>query len=75
MKLKENTDILAFLKTVQRCSGDVYFRTDDGDNLNLKSKLSQFLFAALIEKPWLLNKGAICCDREDDYDLLRNYVI
>lgn len=75
MKLKRDTDMLRFLEAVQNCRGDVYFRTDEGDDLNLKSKLSQFLFAALIEKQWLLDKGRICCDASEDVQLLDNFLI
>lgn len=73
-KLKKDADLLQFLQTVKTCRGDVHFQTDDGDNLNLKSVLSQFIFAALAGKPWLLEMARISCDQEEDYLLLHPFL-
>lgn len=48
MKLKGNIDFSEFFRTVQTCSGEVLLVTPEGDQLNLKSTLSQFVFAAAI---------------------------
>lgn len=48
MKLKKHVDVIAFMEAVQRCRHDVYFDTPDGDHLNLKSTLSQFVFASAV---------------------------
>jgi len=61
MNLAANADLPAFLDTVQKCSGDVLFCLPEGDKLNLKSTLSQYLFAALASKEDLLKKGRIIC--------------
>lgn len=47
MKLKPTADIPAFLRAVQRCKARVCFTTEDRDELNLKSTLSQFVFTAV----------------------------
>ena len=48
MKLKNNVDIPSFLDAVQKCDYDVLFITGEGDQLSLKSTLSQFVFTAVI---------------------------
>lgn len=48
MKLKENIDYAEFFRTVQKCAGEVLLVTPEGDRLNLKSTLSQFVFAAAV---------------------------
>lgn len=47
MKLKPTINIPAFLKAVQSCRSNVRFTTAEGDELNLKSTLSQLVFAAV----------------------------
>ena len=41
------------------------FVSQEGDRLNLKSALSQFLFVMLQTKPELLSQGDIICAAED----------
>lgn len=65
MEIKEYADFMRFLKAVRECSKDVLFQTDEGDCLNLKSALSQYVFAMIFSKPELLRAGKICCAQED----------
>ena len=48
MKVQNITDIEAFFKTVDACKGKVELVTGEGDRLNLKSKLSQYVSMANI---------------------------
>ena len=48
MKVQNIKDIDAFFKTVDDCSGRVELVTGEGDRLNLKSKLSQYVSMANI---------------------------
>ena len=48
MKLTNIKDTEAFFKVVDSCSGKVELVTGEGDRLNLKSKLSQFVSLANI---------------------------
>lgn len=43
MKLQNITNIEGFFKVVDSCSGKVELVTNEGDRLNLKSKLSQYV--------------------------------
>ena len=48
MKIKNVKDIEGFFKVVDTCSGKVELVTDEGDRLNLKSKLSQYVSLAKV---------------------------
>ena len=48
MKIKNITDIEGFFKAVDKCNGKVELVTGEGDRLNLKSKLSQYVSLANI---------------------------
>lgn len=66
MHLTADTDITEFLKEVRNCSGEVCFKTSEGDSLNLKSTLSQFIFCNLTADPEILYKGTILYDISDE---------
>lgn len=48
MKVQHITDIEKFFKVVDSCKGKVELVTGEGDRLNLKSKLSQYVSMANI---------------------------
>lgn len=65
MKLDADYDMVEFIKAVHKCTGDVYFVSGEGDRLNLKSALSQFLFAMLQADGKKLQGGDVTCSDED----------
>ena len=44
MKIKNIREPKKFFETLAKCKGSVEFVTDEGDRLNMKSKLSQYIF-------------------------------
>lgn len=74
MKLKPTANIPAFLKAVQSCLTEVHFTTDEGDSLNLKSTLSQFVFAAVCTDELRKLKGYIQIEDPQDAELLAEYL-
>ena len=48
MKVQNITDIDKFFKVIDSCAGKVELVTGEGDRLNLKSKLSQYVSMANI---------------------------
>ncbi len=48
MKIQNISDIDGFFKQIDQCKGKVELVTDEGDRLNLKSKLSQYVSLAKI---------------------------
>lgn len=74
MKLKENIDYVAFLQKVRGCAGEVYFSTIDGDRLNLKSMLSEYIFISVAMSSDLIRGGVVTCETADDYGQLSDYL-
>ena len=72
MKIKKSADLAAFLQRAQSCRHDVYFDTAEGDHLNLKSMLSQFVFAAVAGKLDELSYRIVA--DEEDRELLSPYL-
>ena len=75
MKLNPSTNIPRFLQAVYNCQGDVYFTTPDGDTLNLKSALSQFVFAAVIAGQLKDLHGDILLQDPRDLPVLECYLL
>ena len=73
MKLKSSVDLIAFLKDVKRCRGEVTFHTPEGDHLNLKSMLSLYIFSAAAGNTAILEKGDVACADPEDEKLLAVY--
>ena len=63
-------DIADFMKTLDACKGDVYLETNEGDVLNLKSKLCQMMGIANILKGAIINEATIRCTNLEDETLL-----
>ncbi len=75
MKMKPDISFQDFLNKVRSCSGEVVFTTPDGDLLNLKSTLSQFIFAVAVSKPELTANGKVVCSCPEDYKYLAEYLM
>ena len=43
MRLTNISEVDNFIKTVNECNGDVWLESIDGDRINLKSRLSQYV--------------------------------
>ena len=71
MKVQNITDIDAFFKVVDNCKGRVELVTGEGDRLNLKSKLSQYVSMANGEIPEL----EIIAYEPEDTERLINFMI
>ena len=74
MKLKPLNQYIDFIEAVQTCTADVYFCSAEGDRLNLKSTLSQFLFATACGDREFLAGGHVECAAEQDYARLAPYL-
>ena len=74
MRLKKEIDLLDFLKHLKNCKGDVRLRTTEGDLLNLKSTLSQYIFVSIGTSHNSLLEGSIECTNDSDRVYLRDYL-
>lgn len=75
MRLNPNINTPAFLQAVQTCKGEVCFVTKEGDILNLKSVLSQFVFTAVIAGKLQNFEGFITVQNPKDEIRLRDFCI
>lgn len=65
-------NVPAFLKVLDKCKGNVYLMSEDGDKLNLKSKLCQIYgLTKLIEGGKIAEAYVICDDADDESMLFR----
>ena len=65
-------DVPAFLSVLDKCEGDVFLMTRDGDKLNLKSKLCQLIgLMNLIEGGKIAEAFVVCENPEDESKLFR----
>lgn len=70
MSLKPGINLQAFMRAVRQCSGDVLFETEEGDRLNLKSALSQFVFASAFFIKLQNIKSTVVCNAKDFQKLI-----
>ena len=63
-------DIADFIQTLDKCRGDVFLETEEGDVLNLKSKLCQMIGVANILKDAVIKEVPIRCSNPEDESLL-----
>ncbi len=67
-----NVDPKAFIEALDRCTGKVMLVTDDGDQFNLKSTLSQLAgLVKIIEGGNLVKACIICENMEDESKMFR----
>ena len=75
MKVQNITDIEGFFKVVDECKGKVELVTGEGDRLNLKSKLSQYVSLANIFSGGEIPELEIVAYEKEDIDKLLNFMI
>ena len=67
-----NIDVVKFLAVLDTCEGNVFLVTNEGDRLNLKSKLCQIVgLTKLIEGGKIAEASIICEDKNDESKLFR----
>lgn len=74
MKLRKDINAIDFIKMIKKCENEVLFQTPEGDSLNLKSLLSQYIFASILENPELIESGKIVCNSKKDSMLLFQFL-
>ena len=75
MKVQNITDIDAFFKVVDSCTGRVELVTGEGDRLNLKSKLSQYVYMANIFSNGEIPELEVIAYEKEDTDKLINFML
>ncbi len=75
MKVMGIKDIDKFFEVVDSCEGRVELVTGEGDRLNLKSKLSQYVSLANIFSNGEIPELEIVAYEKEDIDKLMDYMI
>lgn len=75
MKVHNITNIEAFFKVIDSCKGRVELVTGEGDRLNLKSKLSQYVSMANIFSDGQIAELEILAYEKEDIDKLVAFMI
>ena len=75
MKVQNITDIEGFFKVVDECKGKVELVTGEGDRLNLKSKLSQYVSMAHIFSNGEIPELEVIADEKEDTDRLIKFML
>ncbi|MCR5161917.1 MAG: polya polymerase [Lachnospiraceae bacterium] len=75
MKIQNISDIEGFFKVVDKCKGKVELVTGEGDRLNLKSKLSQYVSLAKIFSNGDIPEMEIVAYEKEDVERLIDFMI
>ena len=75
MKVQNITDINKFFEVIDSCKGKVELVTGEGDRLNLKSKLCQYVSLANIFSNGEIPEMEILAYEKEDVDKLLNFMI
>ena len=75
MKVQNITDVEGFFKVVDSCKGRVELVTGEGDRLNLKSKLSQYVSRANIFANGEIPELEVIAYEKEDTDKLIQFMI
>ncbi|MDO5406575.1 MAG: polya polymerase [Eubacteriales bacterium] len=72
MKIQNITNVDAFFKVIDECKGTVELISPEGDRINLKSKLSQYLsMASIFSNGYIRELDLVAHDREDIERLIK----
>ena len=75
MKVENMKDIDKFFSVINSCKGRVELVTGEGDRLNLKSKLTQYVALANIFSNGEIPQMEIIASEKEDVDKLLNFMI
>ncbi|MCI6629806.1 MAG: polya polymerase [Lachnospiraceae bacterium] len=75
MKVQNIKDIEKFFKVIDECKGKVELVTGEGDRLNLKSKLSQYVSMANIFSDGTIAELEILAYEPEDITRLVNFMM
>lgn len=75
MKVQNITDIEKFFEVIDSCSGKVELVTGEGDRLNLKSKLAQYVSLANIFSDGSIGELELLAYEPEDINKLVNFMM
>lgn len=75
MKIKNITNPQRFFDVIQNCKGRIELVTSEGDRLNLKSKLCQYIALTQMFKDARIDDVEIVVSEPDDIALLLDFLV
>ena len=66
MRIKNIEQLDEFLACLRKCEGDVWLESEDGDRINLKSRLSQYVAIGALLKSEGDSLGLYCSASQDE---------
>ena len=75
MKVSNIKDVEKFFQVVDSCKGRVELVTGEGDRLNMKSKLSQYVSLANIFSNGEIPELELIAHEKEDVDKLMNFMV
>ncbi len=75
MKVQNIKDVNAFFKMIDSCEGTVELVTGEGDRLNLKSKLSQYVSLANIFSNGDIPEMEIVAHEKEDVEKILHFMM
>lgn len=74
MKIQNIRDVDALFKIIDECQGPVELISAEGDRINLKSKLSQYLSMATIFSNGFIQELDLVAHQKEDIERLIKYM-
>lgn len=74
MKVQNITDVESFFKVIDECKGKVELVSPEGDRINLKSKLSQYVSMANIFSQGYIKELDLIASEKEDIERLIKYM-
>lgn len=74
MKIQNISDVEAFFKIVDECHGTVELVSPEGDRINLKSKIAQYLSMATIFSNGYIKELDLIAHEKEDVERLMRYM-
>ena len=75
MKIKNISEPQKFFEVLNKCKGSVELVTSEGDRLNLKSKLCQYIALTQMFKDASIDEVELVVSEPEDMSMLREYLI
>ena len=75
MKIKNISEPQKFFEVLNKCRGSVELVTSEGDRLNLKSKLCQYIALTQMFKDASIDEVELVVSEPEDMSMLLDYLI
>lgn len=72
--LRDDLNLTAFFSAVNHCKGEVVFLSTEGDRMNLKSALCQYLFTCVYLHRNIRLEGTVSLENPEDEPLLKPFL-